>query len=280
MSKKTEYTNIAPNNIKELEIKCDEYTGYIDSKGNPIYDNDVLVNNELKEDAFVIKQAEKVVVLLRNSVIDILDNNKSSKWIIDGTIYDLDKKYVEQRYAFHSRHENDKSSIESYSTDITFHSIYTSNIIIDEYLDEIKSANVLLLPNGACLNDKKEYIFPEIVRDFYNYLKNYEENNIIKADIVADDDKLLIQEFHSELIIIPWMIIDKYVLPVVLSVIANFITDIKKRYNKEKDDVDIDAEMIISTKKSKRSLKIHYRGKMDGLNKIEDMLKDWSDEDE
>ena len=91
MTNKIEYTNIVPNEIKESELKCDEYTGYKDSKGNPIYDNDLLVNNELKEDAFVIKQTEKVVVLLRNSVIDILDNNKSSKWFIAGTIYDLEK---------------------------------------------------------------------------------------------------------------------------------------------------------------------------------------------
>lgn len=93
-------------------------------------------------------------------------------------------------------HESDlKQKINVTDADINFESIYEKDYIPQKYIEDIKQANVLIIPNEG-FRDKKGLFFPECTSEFYQFLKSTSE---IKTEICIDDDKFEKLELHADI---------------------------------------------------------------------------------
>lgn len=95
------------------------------------------------------------------------------------------------------QHEINKMSLTVDSLDLTFDDIYKKDYIPQDYLDEIKKANLLIIPTEH-FRGMQEVVFPETTLDFYEYIKE-NSNDDITADIAISDGKFLKIELHISL---------------------------------------------------------------------------------
>ena len=155
-------------------------------------------------------------------------------------------------------HENnEEKSFSIVDTDVNFEKIYGKEYIPHDYIDDIKSANVLLIPNEG-FRDKKGYYFPECTPEFYLFLKKQEE---ITTEICIDDEEFQRIELHSDVINVATLLIEELVFPIVATLISTYLYDKVKSMNKKKDEVDAKVHIIIEKKgKSKR---IEYKGSVE-----------------
>lgn len=136
----------------------------------------------------------------------------------------------------------------------TFNSIYSKTYVPLKYIEKIKKSNVLLLPYEN-YRDAVSYFFPEFTMEVYRYLNS---NDKINAEICIGDDEYKTLELHSEVIIIPIMIINDVVLPIVLSMIAAWLYDKAKSMNKKVEDISTNVNIIVE--KNDKSKRIVYKG--------------------
>ena len=70
-------------------------------------------------------------------------------------------------------HEITETSLKIEDTDITFDTIYEKKYIPQDYIQDIKKANFLIIPEENYRGE--EYIiFPETTREFFEYIKEHE----------------------------------------------------------------------------------------------------------
>lgn len=63
-------------------------------------------------------------------------------------------------------HEIDEKKLEISDTDITFEKTYNKDYVPIEYIDDIKKANILLIPDEN-FRDEGDILFPETTREFF-----------------------------------------------------------------------------------------------------------------
>ena len=91
-------------------------------------------------------------------------------------------------------HESDlENNIKITDTDINFEIIYNKNYIPQQYINEIKKANVLIIPSEGFRDDNDICYFPECTSEFYGFLKNKKK---IQTEICIDDDHFQTLELH------------------------------------------------------------------------------------
>lgn len=141
---------------------------------------------------------------------------------------------------------------------VSFESIYNADTTPQEYIEQIKEANVLLIPDNNRYGEKSVH-FPETTRELYHYFREKKTNGLI-TDIAISDSEFQMLELHADFIVIATMIVTDLVFPVVLGLITNFIYDKLKKEHKNPEKVIAKFEIIVEDKKNRSNKKISYEG--------------------
>ena len=161
------------------------------------------------------------------------------------------------------KHEVFKTSLNVEETDITFEEIYKKKYIPIEYIDEIKGANLLIIPNEN-FRDEGDVLFPETTREFFDYIKSQSGDQVI-ADIAISDEDFQMIELHSAVIEVASIIVQLAILPIATSMIASFLYDLVKKYNRSADTTSAKVKIIVEETESKKSKIITYEGPVSGV---------------
>lgn len=148
-------------------------------------------------------------------------------------------------------------------TDITFEKIYEKPYVPMEYMDDIKKANLLLIPNEN-FRDEGDVLFPETTREFFDYVRYLSDDKVV-ADIAISDEDFLRIELHSATIEIATIIVQSVVLPIATSMIASFLFDLVKKYHRKPEETSAKVKIIVEETETKKSKIIAYKGPVSGI---------------
>lgn len=161
------------------------------------------------------------------------------------------------------QHEIFNKIINVSDTNITFEQVYERDYIPAENIDDIKMANLLILPNeGLC--DEGDILFPETTREFFDYIKEASGDQII-ADIAISDEDFQRIELHSAVIEVATIIVKWVVFPIATSMIASFLFDLVKKYRRKPEETFAKVQIITEETEMKKSKKITYEGPVSGV---------------
>ena len=160
------------------------------------------------------------------------------------------------------KHESDiEKKIDVIDTELSFESIYKKEYMPKEYEEEIKSANILLIPNES-FRDKQGLFFPECTDELLNFMK---ENENVKVDICISDEDFKKLELHADIVYIATMIVQWAVLPITTSIIAAYLYDKLNKSNKSPKETNTDVNVIVE--KNGKSKMVHYQGSVENFEK-------------
>lgn len=155
-------------------------------------------------------------------------------------------------------HEINYKKVQIIDSDLTFEKIYEKKYIPSEYLDEIKKANLLIVPNEN-FRKKGDVLFPETTREFFEYIQDHPNDEIV-ADIAISDDNFQRIELHSAVIKVATIIVNVVVLPVAINMISNYLYDLIKKYHRKPEDTSARLKIISEETKTKKTKIISYEG--------------------
>ena len=161
------------------------------------------------------------------------------------------------------KHESNERSVVVQNNSVTFDQVYDKAYIPREYEDDIRKANLLILPEES-FREEEGLFFPETTREFFEYMKASEAPELITDIAVSDEDFQKI-ELHASIIEVATIIIKDYVFPVVLNLVSSFLYDLVKKYHRSPDDTSADVKIIVEETKRKKSKKIIYKGPVSGV---------------
>lgn len=156
------------------------------------------------------------------------------------------------------QHEIGNKSIKVSDSEITFEQIYEKNYIPAEYIDDIKTANLLIIPNEG-FRDEGDILFPETTKEFFDYIKEFSNNEII-VDIAISDKDFQRIELHSAVIEVATIIVQWGVLPIATSMIASFLVDLVKKYRRTPEETSTKVQIITEETTTKNARKLHMKG--------------------
>lgn len=151
-----------------------------------------------------------------------------------------------------------------------FEEIYQKPYIPEEFINDIKEANVLLVPSES-FRDKKGLFFPEYTEEFFRYLKEKKDDNL-KVDIAVSDEDFNQLELHADVVNIPNLIIMSGFLPIVTSIIASYLYDKLKHEDKSPKDINTNVDMIVEEDGNKK--RVIYKGSIENFPKAMETLED------
>ena len=161
------------------------------------------------------------------------------------------------------KHEIFDTVLNVSDTDITFEEIYNKPFVPKEYMDDIKRANLLIIPTGS-YGDDGGVVFPETTREFFEFLKENATEEFV-PDIAISDDDFRRMELHSARIDLAEIIVQWAVLPIATSMIASFLYDLVKKYRRKPEDTSAKVQIITEETATKKSKKITYEGPVSGV---------------
>jgi len=128
---------------------------------------------------------------------------------------------------------------------------------LDSELKKMLMANVLIIPyekdsNNNNNNNNNNNIFPVGTATLYRYLQQKSLSSV-KLDIATKDEDYVELAQHSDLVIFPTIIVKCVIFPLIINLIANYISD------KLKLDTTVSSEIIISNERGDNKL-IKYNG--------------------
>lgn len=164
------------------------------------------------------------------------------------------------------KHEFFDIKLEILDADITFEKIYEKEYIPTEYLNDIKKANLLIIPNER-YRDEKCIFFPETTRQFFEYIKESSGNDII-VDIAISDDEFQELELHSAVIEVATIIVQWAIMPVVTGMISAFLYDLTKKYHRNSDETSAKIRIITEKTEVKKSKIITYEGPVSDVKDV------------
>lgn len=158
-------------------------------------------------------------------------------------------------------------------TDISFEQIYKKEYIPVEYIDDIKKANLLIIPNEN-FRDEGDILFPETTREFFDFIKETSAEDVI-ADITISDEDFQRIELHSAVVEVATIIVESVVFNIALNLIASFLYDLIKKYHRKPEDTSAKVKIITEETKTKKSKIITYEGPVSGVKEaLEQAEKD------
>lgn len=171
------------------------------------------------------------------------------------------------------KHEIFGNTLKIVDTDLTFEQIYDKDYIPKDYMDEIKRANLLIIPNEG-FSDSGDVLFPETTREFLDYIRDSSEEDIV-ADIAISDEDFQRIELHSAVIEVAKIIVQWAVFPIATSMIAAFLYDLVKKYRRKPEDTSARVQIITEETKTKKSKMITYEGPVSGVkDALDQAVKD------
>jgi len=161
------------------------------------------------------------------------------------------------------KHEIFDTVLNVTDSDVTFEKIYKKEYVPMEYLDEIKKANLLIIPNEN-FRDEGDVLFPETTREFFDFIREFPNDEIISDIAISDEDFKRI-ELHSAVIEVAPIIVQWVVLPIATSMIASFLYDLVKKYRRKPEDTSAKVKIITEETETKKSKMITYEGPVSGV---------------
>lgn len=161
------------------------------------------------------------------------------------------------------KHEIFDTVLNVTDSDVTFEKIYKKEYIPTEYLDDIKKANLLIIPNEN-FRDEGDVLFPETTREFLDFIREFPNDEIISDIAISDEDFKRI-ELHSAVIEVAPIIVQWVVLPIATSMIASFLYDLVKKYRRKPEDTSAKVKIITEETETKKSKMITYEGSVSGV---------------
>lgn len=161
------------------------------------------------------------------------------------------------------KHEMFDTVLNVTDSDVTFEKIYKKEYIPTEYLDDIKKANLLIIPNEN-FRDEGDVLFPETTREFLDFIREFPNDEIISDIAISDEDFKRI-ELHSAVIEVAPIIVQWVVLPIATSMIASFLYDLVKKYRRKPEDTSAKVKIITEETETKKSKMITYEGPVSGV---------------
>lgn len=155
-----------------------------------------------KENKEAIKMAidKKIDVVLtsgrmKEAILPIANEICANKYLISGngaTIYDIqNNKTIYNNYM---TKEKVLEIIEVCEKNSMFYNVYTNNVILTKTLNY----NILFYHNENKNKPEDKKIKINVVDDIYNYIKNYEGNDLLKITI-CDGDKMIFNRIMNKL---------------------------------------------------------------------------------
>ena len=166
------------------------------------------------------------------------------------------------------QHEILDKTLRIIDTDTTFEKIYEKAYIPAEYIDDIKRANLLIIPNESFRNEG-DILFPETTRDYLDFVRESSGEEII-ADIAISDNDFQRIELHSAVIEVATTIVQLVVLPFAINIIAAFLYDLTKKYHRKPEETAAKVKIITEETTSKKSKTIIYEGPVSGIKEALD----------
>ncbi|WGG46485.1 hypothetical protein [Rossellomorea sp. DA94] len=148
-------------------------------------------------------------------------------------------------------------------SDLNFEKIYNKPYFPKKYEEDLKRANLLLLPYEGFRNFDSP-VFPEQTMEFYKFIKDYEGDKLVGEISISDEDYAEL-ELHADLINLADMIVNDAVLPIAIGLITNYL-DRKIQGRKTKLKVKVKLTVVDRDK----SKSISYEGDAD---KFEETIK-------
>jgi len=154
-------------------------------------------------------------------------------------------------------HESNKiNDLVITESNLNFEKIYSKEYFPKEFEEDLKKANFLLLPYEG-VNSSKKPVFPEETMKFYNFIKQYENNELV-GEICISDEEYAELELHSDLINLALMVVESAVFPVAVGLITNYLD---RKLQGRKTGLKVKVNMtVVDGEKSKS---ISYEGDAD-----------------
>ena len=165
-------------------------------------------------------------------------------------------------------HEITEKTLKIEDSDISFNTIYEKEYVPKDYIDDIKKANFLIIPEET-FREEQTLLFPETTREFFDYVKDSRNDEIISDIAISDEDFQRI-EMHSATITVATVIVQLVVLPIATGIVSAFLYDLLKKYRRKDDETTAEVNMIVEDKKTKKSKKITYKGPVSGVKEALD----------
>lgn len=167
------------------------------------------------------------------------------------------------------KHEsNEKLKIEVIDTELNFESIYSKPYIPVEYLNEIRSADILLIPYEK-FRDSEICLFPEETSKLFTYLVEKSKDHNYTIEICVSDENYNELELHSDVINIADILVNQYTLGILINLISSYLYDKLRKYNRK--DSEVNTKINITVEMTKKSKMISYEGSIENFERA--MLK-------
>lgn len=138
---------------------------------------------------------------------------------------------------------------------MSFQVIYSKPYFPKGFEQDLKKANLLLLPNEEVKNITCP-VFPEQTMEFHKFMKHFESNALI-GDICISDEDYVELELHSDLITLPCMIVTMVILPVCVNLISDYLN---RKIQERKSETDLKVKVNITVVDGENSKQISYEG--------------------
>lgn len=156
------------------------------------------------------------------------------------------------------RHISTKSNIMVASVDFHFEDVYQKPYFAKEYLEEIKKANLLLLPSEN-IREGLEPVFPELTSDFLRYLKEHASEEV-RVDIAVDDEHYRKLVLHSAPAALATIIIREDILEQTANLVIGFLKKTAEKYHRFEEEMDTFVNVFVDGTESCR--KIMFSGRV------------------
>lgn len=178
------------------------------------------------------------------------------------------------------KHEVFDKKIEIEETDITFDSIYDKPFIPQDYIEDIKKADILIIPEEN-FREEGDVLFPETTREFLEYLQEQIPKDM-SVDIAISDEDFRKIELHSDLVNVATIIVSSTAFSIACSMVASFLYDMAKKLLKRPEDLNAKVKIISEETKTKKTKSITYEGPVSGIKEAleqasKDLFKDEND---
>lgn len=158
---------------------------------------------------------------------------------------------------------SDNDTLNIQESDLTFDTVYSKEYIPKEFLDEIKNASMLLVPDEM-FRERSGCFFPECTEEFLAYVQD-NKNSEISIDICVSDEDFQRIELHADLITVSTLIVQWGVFPIVTSLIAAYLYDKIRKHNKSANESNTEVNIIVE--KDKKAQKISYSGSIENFDR-------------
>ena len=161
------------------------------------------------------------------------------------------------------KHEIFDTILNVTDSNITFEKIYKKEYIPMEYLNDIKKANLLIIPNEN-FREEGDILFPETTREFFDFIRETAGKEII-ADIAISDEDFQRIELHSAAIEVATIIIESVLYDIAVGLVCSFLYDLLKKYRRKPEETSAKVKIITEETETKKSKMITYEGPVSGV---------------